>query len=687
VEALEERAVPSTISWLKDVSGNWDTAANWAGGKVPTASDVAVISFGNITVTHSASTADAVQRLISEAAINITGGSLTIGDATLTTATTSHLDNTLSISGNGTLTLDDLTLSGKGMIQNAATFNINSGTLNVPVQNNAGVLNADIATFNGPVPFVNGPSATLQAPPPGQNVGGSISFATGFTNQGTINLGTLGGNGGQINLANGGTLVNAPGATINLALLDDDGTPNALNGGLKNQGIINVAGNSTIGRTGATVINRGAINLTSESLTFVNSTVDNLVSLNIGTGLSVTVSGGTFTENGRQTGAGTLVLSGTTANFNGAVSTAATPLMIENSTFNSTGTLTNDATLDITGSTINAALVNKGTLTAGLLGTPVGSTATLNGAFTNAAGATVTISGPESLIIAQGFTNDGTVTLANPSFASTGATLTVSSGTLTNAADGTIATTSGGGSGTDSVNATLNNQGTIRIGQGTTLTGSMTSSGTLQVQTGDLAVHLTGTSPTFINTGTLIVAGAQGLDVEGGDVTNAGIVTLGSSATVQVSGGYTQTDGLTNLRGGILTVGTQVDILRGTLEGPGTINGNLMNAARVEVGALGTAGTLTVVGNYTQTSAGDLTVQVGGTQAGSGFDQLNVTGQATLAGTLTVNLIHGFVPKTGATFPVLTFASESGSFATVNGTGSADFTVRVEPTDVTLVGK
>ena len=30
--ALEGRTLPSTIAWLRPVSGDWDTPANWAGG-------------------------------------------------------------------------------------------------------------------------------------------------------------------------------------------------------------------------------------------------------------------------------------------------------------------------------------------------------------------------------------------------------------------------------------------------------------------------------------------------------------------------------------------------------------------------------------------------------------------------------------------------------------------------------
>jgi hypothetical protein len=50
----------------------------------------------------------------------------------------------------------------------------------------------------------------------------------------------------------------------------------------------------------------------------------------------------------------------------------------------------------------------------------------------------------------------------------------------------------------------------------------------------------------------------------------------------------------------------------------------------------------------------------------------------------TVSPINGFVPNRGDGFPVLTFRSATGAFATLDGDGPA-FTPRVEATDVTLV--
>ena len=671
LEALEERNLLSVITWAAPVSGDWNTASNWVGGVVPTATDTAVIPFANITVTHDTATANAVQRLVSEAAVNVSDGSLTVGNATTSAQTTSRLDNTLSVTGAGAVTLQNLTLSGTGTVQNSATLDATASFLNVAVQNNAGVLTSSGATFNSGTPFVNAAGATLAD-------GVGATFATGFTNQGTITLGVAGHGTVDLNVLNG-TLVNAPVATVTFVVIDAEAAPSSINGNFTNQGTVNGQGSANLGQAGDTVSNSGTINVNNifgEGLSVTGASFTNTGTLSIGSGLGLTVSGGTFTEDGTQTGAGRLTLLGTTADFTGNVSTAATPLAIENSTFNdSTGTLTNNGTLDITGSTINAPLVNDGTLTA------QGSTATLDGAFSNAAGATVTVTGPATLDVAQGFTNQGTITLTNGFGVPT---LTVSSGTLTNAAGATIQST-GTNTGSATLDAALINQGTLTVDEGLVVNGTVTSSGAVNVQTGDLTLNLTGTLPTFANSGTVTVSTLQGLNVNGGGLTNSGTVSLGSVGTVKVSGGYTQSAGSTKLGGGILTVGTAASIDGGALTGPGTVNGNLVNAALVDAGAAGKPGTLNVEGNYTQTSAGTLQVQVKGTGAGSGFDQLNVSGVATLAGTLSVKLLGGFVPQAGQAFPVATFASESGAFTTLKG--AADFTVQDNATNVTLVGK
>jgi hypothetical protein len=106
----------------------------------------------------------------------------------------------------------------------------------------------------------------------------------------------------------------------------------------------------------------------------------------------------------------------------------------------------------------------------------------------------------------------------------------------------------------------------------------------------------------------------------------------------------------------------------GTLSGTGTLATNVSNTGgTVSPGTNGTAGTLTVTGTYTQSAAATLNVDLGGTTAGSQYDQLLVYGAAALDGTLKIAEINGFAPANGNTFQVVASGSLSGTFATTNG--------------------
>src|SRR5204863_6269123 len=66
--------------------------------------------------------------------------------------------------------------------------------------------------------------------------------------------------------------------------------------------------------------------------------------------------------------------------------------------------------------------------------------------------------------------------------------------------------------------------------------------------------------------------------------------------------------------------------------------------------------------------SGRLNVEIGGTTAGTTFDQLNVSGVATLDGTLTIALVNGFTPAAPDGFRVLNNANpRTGTFATITG--------------------
>lgn len=92
-----------------------------------------------------------------------------------------------------------------------------------------------------------------------------------------------------------------------------------------------------------------------------------------------------------------------------------------------------------------------------------------------------------------------------------------------------------------------------------------------------------------------------------------------------------------------------------------TVAGTLTSQGEVSPGA--SAGRLAIAGAYSQGAAGTLAIELGGRAAGSGHDQLVVSGNAALNGWLTVSLINGFAPALGDRFPILTAGSSSGAFS------------------------
>ena len=84
---------------------------------------------------------------------------------------------------------------------------------------------------------------------------------------------------------------------------------------------------------------------------------------------------------------------------------------------------------------------------------------------------------------------------------------------------------------------------------------------------------------------------------------------------------------------------------------------------------------MNVDGNFSQSVLGTFASEIGGLAPGSGHEQLNVMGFATLASTLEVSLIDAFLPDTpdpidggdGDSFTILTADQMSGSFGTVTG--------------------
>jgi predicted outer membrane repeat protein len=108
-----------------------------------------------------------------------------------------------------------------------------------------------------------------------------------------------------------------------------------------------------------------------------------------------------------------------------------------------------------------------------------------------------------------------------------------------------------------------------------------------------------------------------------------------------------------------------------------TLSGNTAGRAGSGIyneGVFAVRGLVTIDGDYFQSALGTLRLHIGGTQAGSQYDQLVVHGLATLDGTLAVAFAKGFRPHSGDQFQVLLAGGVQGAFRQAVWNGLARFT-------------
>jgi phage baseplate assembly protein gpV len=564
----------------------------------------------------------------------------------------------ITISGDAIKTLDGRILDNAGTAtwSNASNFNMSGGASwnNLPGGTFAG-------NFIVAGTFVFGSDTTL--PTLTLNPGGTLGGTATVTVTGMLTWtgGTM--NGGGRTIANGGlTISGNDGKGLDHRILDNAGTATW-------------SGSGNIGLSGGAVWN-------------------NLASATFSAQASATISGG-----------------GTTFNNAGYLQRSATGTTTFGLFFNNTGTL------DVAGGTLTLAAggSNRGVdiVEAGAsLAFSAGSLFVSPDAFVGGDGDVLFSGANVEMLGTYAVTASTTVSNGTVSFdaAVNLQALTLSGGTLTGAADvaviGLLTWTGGTMSG---IGNTYAYGGMILSGNGRTLDGRTLNNAATATWTGSAGIaflngavwnNLTNAvldvqstagangAGQFLNLGTILKTtgtgtaglgvalnnlgtvnvGAGRLTVSNG-VSNTGSVTLGPGGTLDMGNGvYFQADGLTVLNGGTLIAGT-VDLEGGVLSGPGTIGSTatlaaVTNSARVNVGATGVTGTLTINGTYTQTAAGTLVIQVGGSTPGTDTDKLVITRQATLDGSLTVTLLNGFVP---GPLQIVTFMSHTGVFATLDG--------------------
>ncbi len=585
----------------------------------------------------------------------------------------------------GLVLTNDSTIEGAGNLGNSALTITNNGTID------ANVSGGTLAILPGSGGFTNynGTTNTLTGGTYIANAG-NITFAGSTTGITTLSASVTEENGGQlidtngsINALNKLTSITSTGSlTTDVSFTDPGSFSNAgsltiLKGTTFNvQSLAQISGNTLTAGTYVLDANLGitgtAQNITTNAanLTLAGGTIENtsnstnaLAELATNSGSLTLASDATYTTAGNFSNTGTL-----TVDKGSSFTVTGTLAQISGSTLSS-GTFVLGGNLDV-GSGISIT-TNAATLT--LEGGTIESGA--SNALANLASNTgsLTLADDASFTSAGNFTNSGALTIDS------GSTFTVT-GTLTNLSSGTL---SGG---------TYTVAGTMQLASAN---GGITTNAANLILSGAKAKILDGTTNALAgfdnNTGSLTLTAAATLTTASSNFTNSGTVDVATGGTLTVGGtgtSYNQSAGTTTVDG---TLAGAVNVTGGTIQGAGTLKGNVAvggggTAPTLHAGNAGVAGLLKITGTYTQLSTGTLNATIGGTVVGTQYSQLKVTGAASLSGTLTVNLINGFVPAVGKIFTILTAGSISGTFSTqyIGINGSEYFKVSYTATGVVL---
>ena len=469
-----------------------------------------------------------------------------------------------------------------------------------------------------------------------------------IANGGTISLNFAGGFfGGVTTLRVNGDVTLSGGGTINLAdrYVDSSIPLNVISGAAATDRLIN--SDNTI--RGAGGIGAGQMLLTNRGNIVANGTNPMLVQLSAGSNINT----GTMRGDG-----GTLVLFGSSFNNSGGTIEAR-----------------NGSRAELISTTIIGGTLNT-----------VGSGVVTTTGFRTMTGA-----------ILNNVTNTGNIVLSGSSALSL-------FNTLTNR--GTIAL-NGSGDGKAIIfvneNVTLNGGGSITLSDtltnGSEFANNINGEGTLTNVDNTISGAALVSGPTIINQGTIVPVGQNALTLLN-SITNRGTIRVdaGNKMTLSFARTLTQAAGLLLVNGTFnsssLNGSGTIAVTGGTLAGTGTIAANVTNSGgtvspgNFTASDVSSVGTLTINGNYTQTAAGKLFIQINGPTAGSDFDRL-VVGPAFFDGALNVKLGGSYAPARDTGFTVVTYSSRTGSMTlkVLDQDNRGGFTQQYNPDSLTLIAQ
>ncbi|MBI3849093.1 MAG: hypothetical protein HY298_02205 [Verrucomicrobia bacterium] len=174
----------------------------------------------------------------------------------------------------------------------------------------------------------------------------------------------------------------------------------------------------------------------------------------------------------------------------------------------------------------------------------------------------------------------------------------------------------------------------------------------------DGPIYLSGVGA-IVNDGTFQKSAGAGSVTCDAPFINNGSVKV-SSGTLDFEGAYTNPVGTVLLAGGTFRTIVPLWLSGGLLTGWGTVSNDVTNGACIRPSP--SNGVLTINGKCEQLLGGRMEFELAGNLPGTNQSRLNITGAATLRGTVGVRWGEGYVPSPGTNFPVLTFASRQGEF-------------------------